>query len=174
MRIIFGEILMAFLAFQAPAAVRTIIPNGGAAVGNLSVINPATGVTERSLVTAISGGPINDGTFAITNTGGSAAVLGISSDAYLLSVVNLSTGKITAQQKLSVPLPPAPAGIAANPKMSFLYLTYEDSSRDTHIQKIDAHDAQCDPGFEPGRQRWAIHDRFAGRPNNLSYWPWVP
>ncbi len=31
MRIIFGEILMAFLAFQAPGAIRTVIPNGGAA-----------------------------------------------------------------------------------------------------------------------------------------------
>lgn len=138
MRIILGEILLALLAFHAPGAVRTIIPNGGAAVGNLSVINPATGAIERSLVTAISSSPINNGTFVITNTGDSVAVLGISSIAYLLSVLNLSTGKITAQHELSVPLPPAPAGIAANPKTSFLYLTYEDSINDTHIQKIDA------------------------------------
>jgi hypothetical protein len=107
---------MAFFAFQAPGAVRTIIPNGPAAVGSLSVINPATGTVERSLATAISSSPINNSSFAIMNASDSAAVLAISSGAYLLSVVNLSTGKITAQQELSFPQPPSPAFIAANPK----------------------------------------------------------
>ncbi|MGC9949189.1 MAG: YncE family protein [Bryobacteraceae bacterium] len=133
-----GFIPMAFLAFQAPGAVRTIIPNGGAGHGSLSVINPATGTIERSLATATSSGPIINSTFAITKTGGSAAVLAYSPSAYLLSVVNLSTGKITAQQELSVPPPPAPAVLAANPKTSFLYLTYQDSSHNTHLWKIDA------------------------------------
>jgi outer membrane protein assembly factor BamB len=138
MRIIFGEIVMALFAFRAPGAVRTIIPNGGAGAGSLSVINPATGTIERSLATARSSSPITNSVFAITNTGDSAAVLAYSPSAYVLSVVSLSTGKITAQQDLSAPLPPLPALIAANPKTSFIYLTYEDSSRDTHIRKIDA------------------------------------
>jgi len=138
MRIIFCEILMAFFAFQASGAVRAIIPNGTAAVGSLSVINPATGTFERSLATAISSSPINNSSFAMMNASDSAAVLAISSGAYLLSVVNLSTGKMPAQQELSFPQPPSPAFIAANPKTSFVYLTYLDSSGDTHIQKIDA------------------------------------
>ena len=54
MRIIFGGILMAVLALQAPGAVRTIIPNGGAGAGSLSFINAATGTVDRSLVTATS------------------------------------------------------------------------------------------------------------------------
>jgi hypothetical protein len=45
---------MAFLAFQAPGAARTIISNGGPSVGSLSVINPATGSVERNLVTAVA------------------------------------------------------------------------------------------------------------------------
>ena len=40
MRTIFSQIMMAFLAFQATGAVRTIIPNGGAAVGNLERHQP--------------------------------------------------------------------------------------------------------------------------------------
>jgi DNA-binding beta-propeller fold protein YncE len=115
---------------------RTIIPNGAAGVGSLSVINPATGMIERSLVTAVSGSPISNSSFAIMNAAGSAAVLAASSSAYLLSVVNLSTGKITAQRELSNPRPPSRALIAANPKTSFLYLTYRDASGDAHILKI--------------------------------------
>lgn len=137
MRIIFGEILMAFLAFQAPGAVRTIIPNGGGGAGSLSVINPATGTIDRSFVTATSSSAINNTGLAMMNASDSAAVLAISSNAYLLSVVNLSTGKVTAQQQLSAPLPPAPIGIAANPKTSVLLLSYLDSSGNTHIRKLN-------------------------------------
>src|SRR5580658_1108062 len=137
MRIIYSEILIALFAVNVPGAVRTIIPDGGAGAGSVSVINPATGTIERSLVTATSSSAVTNSAFAIANTGDSAAVLAVSSGAYLLSVVNLSTGKITAQQDLSVPLPPLPAVIAANPKTSFVYLTYSDSSHNTHIQKID-------------------------------------
>jgi outer membrane protein assembly factor BamB len=138
MRIVFGEILLALFALHAPGAVRTIIPNGGAGVGSLSVINPATGMVERSLPTAIGDTPINNSGFSLMNADDSAAVLAVSSSAYLLSVVNLSTGKIAAQKALSVPQPPSPALIAANPKTSFLYLTYRDASRNTHILKISS------------------------------------
>jgi len=37
------------LASQVLAAPIAVIPNGGASVGSLSVINPATGAVERSL-----------------------------------------------------------------------------------------------------------------------------
>jgi DNA-binding beta-propeller fold protein YncE len=135
MRNVFVVILLSSLAFQLPGAVRTVIPNGGAGAGSLSVINPATGTIERSLVTARSSNSITNSTFAITNTGDSAAVLATTSSASILSVVNLKTGKITAQRDLSLR---PPMVIATNPKTSFLYLTYGDSSHNTHIQKIDA------------------------------------
>jgi WD40 repeat protein len=137
-RITFGVIPMAFLAFQATGATHTIIPNGAAGVGSLSVINPETGAVERSLVTAASSSPINNIDFVIVNAGNSAVALAISSNAYLLSAVNLTTGKITTQQTLASPLPPKPISIAANPKTSVVYLTYRDASGSTHVRKLNA------------------------------------
>jgi outer membrane protein assembly factor BamB len=135
-RIILGVILVAFLAFQATGATHTIIPNGAAGVGSLSVINPETGAVERSLVTATNSSPINNIDFVIVNASDSAVALAISSNAYLLSAFNLTTGKITAQQTLALPLPPI--SIAANPKTSVVYLTYRDASGSTHIRKLNA------------------------------------
>jgi hypothetical protein len=80
MRAIFGITLSWILASQALAASVAVIPNGGPSVGSLSVINPATGTVERNLVTAIAPtqptGGITNASFAITNTGDRAAVLG--------------------------------------------------------------------------------------------------
>lgn len=147
MRAILGITISWIVASQALAAPVAVIPNGGPSVGSLSVINPATGKVERNLMTAIA--PSNaavgltNASFAITNTGGSAAVLGYAG-VYILSVVNLSTGHIIGQQVLSV-VPPrgGPLGggiepiIAANPKASVIYLGYFDSSSNFHIQAID-------------------------------------
>ena len=135
-------ILVCILASQALAASVAVIPNGGLGVGSLSVINTATGAVERSLVTATAGsGVITNLSFAITNTGGSAVVLAqqsqASATAYILSVLNLTTGHITGQQELSfVPRKGLPT-LAANPKASVVYLGYLDSSANFHIQAID-------------------------------------
>jgi WD40 repeat protein len=143
MRTIFWISFSWILASQALAAPVAVIPNGGAGVGSLSVINPATGTVERSLVTAVAatGSEITNASFAITNTGDSAAVLGLqqnsASAVYILSVVNLSTGRITEQRELSFPGRRGPVLLAANPKASVLYLGYVDSSANFHIQAID-------------------------------------
>lgn len=144
MRTIFGIVLSSIFASQALAATVAVIPNGGARVASLSVMNPATGMVERSLMTAIAtNGVILNSSFAIANTGGSAAVLGYlqgnggSAPVYILSAVNLSTGRITAQRELSLVPPKGPVMVAANPKASVLYLCYLDSSSNFHIQAID-------------------------------------
>ena len=143
MRTIFWIALSWILASQALAAPVAVIPNGGAGVGSLSVINPATGRVERNLVTATAptGGEITNAGFAITNTGDSAAVLGLqqnsASAVYILSVVNLSTGRITGPRELSFVSRRGPVMVAANPKASVLYLGYADSSANFHIQAID-------------------------------------
>jgi hypothetical protein len=110
-------------------------------------MNPSTGGVDRNLVTAIAPTHttvgITNASFAITNTGGSAAVLGYAG-VYILSVVNLSTGRITGQQEpWFVPPLGGPLGggigpiIAANPKASVVYLGYLDLSLNFHIQAID-------------------------------------
>ena len=144
MRTIFGIVLSSIFASQALAATVAVIPNGGARVASLSVMNPATGMVERSLMTAIAtNGVILNSSFAIANTGGSAAVLGYlqgnggSAPVYILFAVNLSTGRITAQRELSLVPPKGPVMVAANPKASVLYLCYLDSSSNFHIQAID-------------------------------------
>jgi hypothetical protein len=56
---------------------------------------------------------------------------------YIVSVVNLRTGRITGQEYLPfVPARWEPL-IAANPKQSVIYLGYLDSSRNFHILAID-------------------------------------
>lgn len=145
MRAIFGITLSWILASQALAASVAVIPNGGPSVGSLSVINPATGTVERNLVTAIAPtqptGGITNASFAITNTGDRAAVLGYVSAAsrsvYILSVVNLSTGRITGQRELSFVPPRGRVMIAANPKASVVYIGYFDSSANFQIKAID-------------------------------------
>ena len=144
MRAILGITVSLILASQATAAPVAVIPNGGPSAGSLSVINPATGRVERNLMTAIAPtAGITNASFAITNTGDHAAVLSYAG-LYILSVVNLSTGRITGQQELSfVPPRGGPLGggiepmIAANPKLSVLYLGYLDASRNFHIQTVD-------------------------------------
>jgi hypothetical protein len=121
MRAILGISVSWILASQAPAAPVAVIPNGGTVIGSLSVINPATGRVERNLVTGIAatGDGITNAGFAITNTGDSAAVLGLqqnsASAAYILSVVNLSTGRITGQRELSFVSRRGPVTVAAKP-----------------------------------------------------------
>jgi DNA-binding beta-propeller fold protein YncE len=142
MRTIFGITLTLILASLALAVPVAVIPNGGAGVGSLSVINPATGMVERSLVTAIATGFITNFSFAITNTGESAAVLGYvqrnpGPTDYILSAVNLRTGRITGQRELSFAAPRGPVMVATNPKASVLYLGYVDSSANFHIQALD-------------------------------------
>jgi hypothetical protein len=147
MRTILGVTLAFILASRALPAPVVVIPNGGAGVGSLSVINPATGGVESNLLTAIApaGGSITNAGFAITNSG-SAAVLGLEQGpgaVYILSVVNLTTGKVTGQRELPFASTKGPVLIAANPlitpnpKLSFLYLGYLDSSATFHIQEID-------------------------------------
>ncbi len=109
-------------------------PNGGSGVGSLSVIDTGTGTILRTLITSTSSGVINNSNFAIT--GNSAAVVAVTANKILLSVVNLNTGKIAAQKLLPIPST-SPAGVAANAKTRFIYLTYLDSNANTQIQKID-------------------------------------
>ena len=143
MRTIFWITLSSMLASQVLAAPIAVIPNGGASVGSLSVINPATGAVERSLVTAIAptGSRITNDSFAIANTGDSAAVLGLQQNSvsavYILSVVNLSTGRITGQLELPFVPRQGPVMVAANPKASVLYLGYVDSNSNFRILAIN-------------------------------------
>jgi hypothetical protein len=136
-----GCIVACIMASRALAAPVVVIPNGGVGVGSLSVISPATGEVESNLVTAAApvGGSITNTGFAITNAG-SAAVLGLEQGpvaVYVLSVVNLTTGRITGQRKLPFASPKGPVLIAANPTLSFLYLGYVDSSANFHLLEID-------------------------------------
>ncbi len=126
-----------------PASPGVVIPNGGAGVGSLSVIDPTTGMIERNLVTAVApaqpSSRITNYNFAITDAGGSVAVIGLqqSPAAYILSAVDLSTGAITGHVELSyVPKAGVPV-VVANPGANVLYLGYDDTSGDFHIQALD-------------------------------------
>jgi hypothetical protein len=132
-------------ALQLPAATVAVIPNGGAGVGSLSVIDPSTGAIERNLVTAVAPTDpttaITNESLVVTNAGASAAVIGLQqsrvSAVYVLSALDLSTGRIRAQRELSfVPLKGFPL-IAANPKASVLYLGYVDHAGNFQLQALD-------------------------------------
>lgn len=143
--IVFSCVLSSISAMQILAAPVVVIPNGGTGVGSLSVLDPATGTIERNLVTAIAPklpvGGITNYSFAITNGGGTAAVIAAQPSAtsvvYVLSAVNLRTGAITGYRELSFVPPKALALVAANPKATILYLGYVDHSGNFHIQELD-------------------------------------
>jgi hypothetical protein len=54
MRIVLLGALFGLLASQSPAAVRAVIPECCVSSGNLSVLNPSTGVIERTFATGTS------------------------------------------------------------------------------------------------------------------------
>jgi DNA-binding beta-propeller fold protein YncE len=60
-----------------------------------------------------------------------------SSSVYILSVVNIHSGRITEQRELSFVARKGPVLVSASPRRNVLYLGFADSSANFHIQAID-------------------------------------
>jgi hypothetical protein len=147
MRIVPIVALGGFLAFQASAGVRALLPLCCGASGSLSVIDPETGAIEASLytgaVSATGGNPYVEGlAMALTAGGTSAVVLSLTGSpttvgTYVLTLVSLSTGSVSGPLMIAAE-PSTAETLAVNPHSGVIYVPYLNASTSTtHLQVVN-------------------------------------
>jgi hypothetical protein len=139
MRKVLPAVLAATLGMQATAAVHAVLPGCCNSFASLTVMQPATGAIALSYNAGAVGTSLygTSGIGFVLTKGGGAAILSSTyptpgaSQAYVVTVLNLSTGTISAP----LTIPGIAYAIASNPQSGAIYVGYAHS--DNYVEVIN-------------------------------------